>query len=91
MAREQAGATIKDVAREAGVSVGTVSKVINGIPVGESYRIRVEKAIKKLDYSVNLCAKGLRSSRTHIIAVILPNLTNPFFAELVHHIIKELV
>lgn len=90
MAREQAGATIKDVAREAGVSVGTVSKVINGIPVGESYRIRVEKAIKKLDYSVNLCAKGLRSSRTHIIAVILPNLTNPFFAGLAGSISSQL-
>ena len=38
--------TIKDVAREAGVALGTVSKVINGIPVGESYRIRVEEAIE---------------------------------------------
>lgn len=41
---------MKDVAQEAGVSLGTVSKVINGIPVGKAYRIRVEKAIKTLNY-----------------------------------------
>ena len=45
--------TMKDVAREAGVALGTVSKVINNIPVGESYRQRVEDAIEKLGYRVN--------------------------------------
>ena len=48
MRRTDAPPTMKDVAREAGVSIGTVSKVINGIPVGESYRRRVEAAIRAL-------------------------------------------
>lgn len=82
--------TMKDVAQEAGVAIGTVSKVINGIPVGKEYRIRVEKAIKKLNYRVNIYAQGMRSERTHTIQVIVPNLGNPFFAELVNCIAKEL-
>jgi len=81
---------MKDVAREAGVALGTVSKVINGIPVGNEYRVRVEKAIKKLNYRVNSYAQGMRSERTRTIQVIIPNLTNPFFAELVHCITREL-
>ena len=55
--------TMKDVAREAGVALGTVSKVVNGLPVGESYRIKVENAIKKLDYQVNHYAQGLKSEQ----------------------------
>ena len=90
MPRKSSVPTIKDVAREAGVALGTVSKVINGLPVGESYRIRVEKAIKKLNYRVNNYARGLKSSRTGIIEVMVPNLINPFFAKLVNCIQKEL-
>lgn len=90
MATEKPNPTMKDVAQEAGVALGTVSKVVNGIPVGEEYRVRVEKAIKKLGYRVNIYARGLRNERTRTIQVIIPNLTNPFFAELVHHITKEL-
>ena len=52
--------TMKDVAREAGVSLGTVSKVINGIPVGEDYRRRVDAAIERLGYTVNNYARGLK-------------------------------
>lgn len=43
---------MKDVAKEAGVALGTVSKVVNGIPVGEEHRKRVESAMKKLNYQV---------------------------------------
>ena len=82
--------TIKDVAREAGVALGTVSKVINGIPVGESYRIRVEEAIEKLNYRINSYAKGLKSNQTFVIAVLIPNLISPFFAKLVNCINKSL-
>ena len=52
---------MKDVAREAGVALGTVSKVVNGLPVGEDYRLRVEAAIQKLNYHINSYAKGLKN------------------------------
>jgi len=82
--------TMKDVAREAGVALGTVSKVINGIPVGESYRVRVEEAIAKLNYRINSYAKGLKSNRTFVVAVMVPNLISPFFAKLVNCLNKSL-
>ena len=74
--------TMKDVAREAGVSLGTVSNV----PVGEEYRRRVELAIKKLDYKVNSIAQGLKADKTKIVALLIPNTVNPFFAKLTHYI-----
>ena len=77
--------TMKDVAREAGVALGTVSKVFNNLPVGESYRIRVEQAAKKLGYQVNSYARGLRSSKTGTVSLILPNVADPFFAALAEH------
>ena len=82
--------TMKDVAREAGVALGTVSKVINGIPVGESYRVRVEEAIAKLNYRINSYAKGLKSNQTFVVAVMVPNLVSPFFSRLVNCINKSL-
>lgn len=82
--------TIKDVAQEAGVAIATVSKVINGIPVGESYRIRVEEAVKKLGYRVNPYARGMRGNSTRIIQVVFPHLMNSFYAKLVNGIAKEL-
>lgn len=90
MAKRKSSPTMKDVAREANVAVGTVSKVINGIPVGKEYRLRVEEAIRKLNYRVNIYAQGMRSDRTRIIQVVVPNLLNPFFAMLVHYIANEL-
>ena len=62
--------TMKDVAQEAGVALGTVSKVFNGIPVGESYRIKVEEAARKLGYQVNQYARGLKTNKTNTVAVI---------------------
>ena len=82
--------TMKDVAREAGVALGTVSKVVNGIPVGKSYQRRVEDAIERLGYHVNRQARALRSNKSNIVEVILPNLHNPFFAGLADGIGREL-
>lgn len=90
MAQQNSAPTMKDVAREAGVALGTVSKVVNGLPVGEDYRIRVEDAITRLNYRVNNYAKGLKSNRTYLIAVMVPNLVSPFFAQLVNSINKFL-
>lgn len=82
--------TMKDVAQEAGVSLGTVSKVINGIPVGESYRKRVEDAAQKLGYTVNYYARGLKTNKTSCIALVLPSLRHPFFAILADEITASL-
>ena len=78
--------TMKDVAREAGVALGTVSKVINGIPVSEEYRNRVMTAIETLHYEVNTYARGLKTRKTNFIALIIPNTVNPFFASFVDYI-----
>ena len=83
--------TMKDVAQEAGVALGTVSKVFNGIAVGESYRIKVETAAKKLGYEVNQYARGLRAGTTFTVALILPTVDHPFFSLLAQHICKALL
>lgn len=82
--------TMKDVAREAGVALGTVSKVFNGIPVGSSYKIKVDAAAKKLGYQVNQYARGLRANKTFTVALILPGVDHPFFAALAQQICNAL-
>jgi LacI family transcriptional regulator len=72
--------TIKDVARHAGVSAMTVSRVINGSGyASETSRRRVEGAIAELGYVPNAVARHLRSRRTRTIALVLSDITNPFF------------
>lgn len=72
--------TIQDVAKEAGVSITTVSRVINkNYPVKEATKIRVEQAIKKLDFSPNLLARGLINNQTYTIGVVVPSIANLFF------------
>lgn len=82
--------TMKDVAREAGVALGTVSKVFNDIPVGAAYRKRVMEASQRLGYQVNSYARGLKASRTFSVALILPNVTDPFFSALAQAICSTL-
>ena len=84
--KKQNAPTMKDVAKKAGVALGTVSKVINGIPVGEEYRLKVEEAIKELNYEVNTYARGLKTNRTNIIALIIPDNINPFFSTFAHYV-----
>ncbi len=86
MQKMNSAPTMKDVAREAGVALGTVSKVVNGLPVGDSYRIRVEEAIRKLNYQVNSYAQGLKANRTYTVALLIPNTIDPFYASLTYHI-----
>ena len=90
MKKENQAPTMKDVAREAGVALGTVSKVFNGIPVGESYRTKVEAAAQKLGYQVNQYARGLRANKTYTVAVILPSVDHPFFASLAQSLCTSL-
>lgn len=82
----QKAPTMKDVAKEAGVALGTVSKVINGIPVSEKNRLKVERAIRELNYEVNTYARGLKTRKSNLVALILPNTTNPFFAAFADHV-----
>ncbi len=90
MRRSGKSPTMKDVAREAGVALGTVSKVFNGLPVGKSYQLKVEEAANRLGYSVNNYARGLRANKTHTVAVILPGLDHTFFSTLADSICYEL-
>ena len=74
---------MKEVASRAGVSVKTVSNVVNGyVHVAPTTRARVQQAIDEMGYRPNLSARSLRSGRTGIIAVALPRLDEPYFAEL---------
>ena len=73
-------ATITDVAKQAGVSPVTVSRVINGVPtVSPVTRARVEEAIAALGYVPNVAARSLRSKRTRSLALIFPDVTNTFW------------
>ena len=83
--------TMKDVAKEAGVALGTVSKVFNGIAVGEDYKRRVLAASKKLNYQVNTYARGLKTSKTRNIALLIPSMRHPFFAALADEITAALI
>lgn len=84
-------ANIKDVAKKAGVGVGTVSRMLNGSGyVSEESRIKIEAAMKQLDYTPNELARNLYHKKTGIIAVLVPNVSNPFFAEFVDYVEAEL-
>ena len=78
--------TMKDVAKEAGVSLGTVSNVFNGQSVGETYRVRVEEAAKRLGYRVNGSARALKTNQTNSVALLIPSIRHPFFAALTDEI-----
>jgi len=80
--------TIRDVAREAGVSIATVSRVINntGHPVNEGTRARVLAAVKALDFRPSAVAKSLSTRRAHTIGTVIPDISNPYYAEIVRGI-----
>lgn len=76
-------ATIKDVAKEAGVSTATVSRVINdNYPVHMDTREKVMEVIKRLNYKPNAVARGLKNKETFLVGMITPDIANPFFMEI---------
>ena len=74
---------MKDVAKDLGVSVMTVSKVLRNHPdVGDETRERVLARVKELDYRPNLAARSLVTGRTYLVGLVVPDLLHPFFAEI---------
>ena len=77
-------ASIKDVAKEAGVSIATVSRVLNDIDVvNEETKKKVLEAIKKLGYRPNIVARSLKTQRTRTIGILIPDISNQFYPEIV--------
>lgn len=82
---------IKDVAKAAGVGIGTVSRVINNSgPVKAETREKVLKVIKELDYVPNEIARSFKRNTSKLVGLMLPTITNPFFSELAFYIEDEL-
>lgn len=83
---------MRDVARLAGVSISTVSAVVNnkGI-VGPGLTAVVQKAIEAMDFSPNAGARGLRIGRTHILGLVVQDITNPFFVEALRGVEDEAI
>ncbi len=76
-------ATIKDVARMAGVSISTVSKYMNGGTVRQENIAPIREAVAALDYRVNPFARGLKAQRNRSVGILLPDLKTPFFGAVI--------
>lgn len=83
-------ATIKDVAKLAGVSLSTVSKYINGGNVRGPKQEAIRAAIETLDYRANPFARNLKNPRCHSIGILLPDMTAPFFGSIISVLDKTL-
>ena len=83
-------ATIKDVAREAGLTVTTVSRVLNNRGyISEDARKKVYDAMEKLNYQPNEVARSLHKKTTNTIGLIVPHIRHPYFAEMISNIENE--
>lgn len=76
-------ATIKDIANRTGLGLATVSSYLNGGSVREYNRIKIEQAIEELHFEVNEIARGLKTNSTKTIGVVIPELSNLFFTEII--------
>ena len=85
MSRKRGGAGLAEVARRAGVSISTASRVVNdnGYPVAEATRSRVASAVRELNYSPSVLARALVTRRTQIVGVIVGDVGDPYFSEIV--------
>lgn len=76
--------TISEVAKTAGVSVATVSRVVNGSPsVSHETQVRVQEAIERLGYQPNVWGRSLRRGESRVVLVIVPNVSNPYYAPII--------
>lgn len=84
-------ANIKDVAKQAGVGIATVSRVINNSGyVKASTRLKIEKVIKEINYMPNEIARSMTLQKNNIVAFVMPNSTHLFFGELLYYVEEEL-
>ena len=82
--------TIKDIAKACGVSVSTVSRVLNNHPdVSQSVRERVQAMVESSGYIPNNSARILKQSNTKNIGILVKGVTNPFFSEILKYICKS--
>ena len=83
--------TLKQLAQEAGVSIATVSKVVNGRDehISEATRKRIRELVENSGYRPNAIAKGLKEKKTNTIGFVLPDISNPFFPEIARGIEDE--
>ncbi|WP_407270786.1 LacI family DNA-binding transcriptional regulator [Radiobacillus sp. PE A8.2] len=80
-------ANIQQVAHKAGVSVATVSRVLNSnATVSPKTRIKVETAIKELNYEPSMLGRNLRNSESRLLLVLIPSIANPFYTEIINGI-----
>ena len=80
-------ANIQQVAEKAGVSVATVSRVLNNISsVSTKTRLKVENAIKELNYEPSMLGRNLRNSESRLLLVLIPSISNPFYTEIINGI-----
>ncbi|NMM94135.1 LacI family DNA-binding transcriptional regulator [Bifidobacterium oedipodis] len=90
MARRSSRITMADVAHAAGVSVASVSNYLNNRPyMTDDMRERIASAIERLGYQVNSSARNLRSGRTHLIKLSIPDLKQVYFSELAEDVLAE--
>lgn len=77
--------TIKDVARYTGLSLGTISKYLNGGNVLEENRILIDEAVRSLGFCVNRNARSLKTNKTMTVGVVIPTISIPFFGSVIQH------
>ncbi|MFZ3576969.1 LacI family DNA-binding transcriptional regulator [Virgibacillus sp. DJP39] len=80
-------ANIQEVAKKAGVSVATVSRVFNNSnTVAKKTRLKVEQAINELNYEPSVLGRNLRNSESRLLLVLIPSISNPFYTEIINGI-----
>lgn len=83
-------ATLKDVARESGLTVTTVSRVLNNRGyISDDARRKVDEAVRKLNYHPNELARSLQNKSSHTIGVIVPHIRHPYFSEMISNLENE--
>lgn len=84
-------ATIKDVARLTGLSLGTISKYINGGTVKPKNKELLDQAIEELDFKVNEIARGLKTNKTMTVGILVPNVENVFSMNIISNVENSLI